>query len=471
MAARKKNVEGAASKVSGSEIGVAIDGLFAPRLEGGLNPDVWNELLPHLQSAHGELMRRRGKDIGFFDVAGAPSLAKNLKSEVTRLRSLADDIIVLGIGGSSLGGQALCTALSTPVDAPTRVHFVDNIDPETLSRLLERLQPERTTVLVITKSGGTVETLAQLLIVRRWLRVAVGQGESRVRMTFVTDPTQGLLRELANKEGIRTFEIPSNVGGRYSALTPVGLLPAALCGIDVAQVLKGAEKMAVRIANQDVKQNPATLLAAGAYLALTKMARTSLVFMPYSDALRVTSAWFVQLWAESLGKRLNKKGQVVHAGQTPIAALGATDQHAQLQLFVEGPRDKAVILLAVQEFSKRMPIPDELPEYEQVSYLQGKDLLDLFVAERRATRAALLSAGVPIFDISVPRIDSENLGALLMLLEGACACVGVMLGIDPFDQPGVEAGKRMAQGLLGRVGYEVEEQRVKAREALENRVN
>ncbi|MBI3179177.1 MAG: hypothetical protein HYZ27_05915, partial [Deltaproteobacteria bacterium] len=323
-----------------------------------------------------------------YDVALDRDVLKPMAGEVTRLRSLADDLVVLGIGGSSLGGQALVAALAGTTERPLRCHFVDNIDPDTMALLLERLDPARSAVLVITKSGGTVETLAQLLIMRRWLRVTLGQGEMRSRMTFVTDPERGLLRELAKSEGFRAFEIPANVGGRYSVLTPVGLLPAAFLGIDVGKVLDGAAAMVERVTEPDVAGNPAALLAAGALLALKECRRTTLVMMPYSDALRVTTQWFVQLWAESLGKRTNRLGEVVHAGQTPLAAVGATDQHAQLQLFVEGPRDKAVMLVAVEKSRRQLPIPDELADRDEVRFLHGRDLGEVLAAERRATRAA-----------------------------------------------------------------------------------
>lgn len=448
-------------------IQVAIGGLFSPVLEKGLARAALTNLAPELSAAHRELMSRRGKDVGFYDLCLDVDIAKALQEEVTRLRSLADNLLVFGIGGSSLGGQALVTALGGTTDRPVQAHFVDNVDPDTLAVLLERLDPARTAAVVITKSGGTVETLAQLLIVRRWFRVTLGQGEMRSRMTFITDPEQGLLRELSHAEGIRAFEIPRNVGGRYSVLTPVGLLPAAYLGVDIRKVLAGAAKMLERVTDDDIGKNPACLFAAGAVLALRSLGRTCLVMMPYSDALRVTSAWFVQLWAESLGKAKSRHGELVHAGQTPISAVGATDQHAQLQLFVEGPPDKAVILVGVEKTRRHLPIPEELADREEVAFLHNRDLGELLQAERRGTRAALLDAGVPVIDVTLPHIDEETLGGLLLLLEAACAVTGTVLGINPFDQPGVEAGKRMALGLMGRPGYEQEAARVTAREGQE----
>jgi glucose-6-phosphate isomerase len=447
-------------------IRVAIDGLFSPILEGGLAREKLSRVVPEIEAAQRDLNGRRQKDVGFYDAALVPDLVRSLETEAKRLRALADDLLVFGIGGSSLGGQALVHALGPVSRGDVRAHFVDNVDPDTLGLLLERLKPERTAALVITKSGGTVETLAQLLIVRRWMRASLGSGEIHSRLTFVTDPKKGLLRDLGTKEGIRCFDVPDNVGGRYSVLTPVGLLPAAFLGIDIGKIVAGAQAMRDRVVVEKATDNPACMLAAGALLAQRDLAKSQLVMMPYADALRVTSAWFVQLWAESLGKRVDRKGKVVHAGQTPIPAVGATDQHAQLQLFVEGPRDKVVALVQVEKFRRSVTIPDELPERDEVKFLFGRDIAELLEAERRATRAALLDSGTPVLDIVLPSVDEANLGGLLLLLEAACAVTGMAMGIDPFDQPGVEAGKRMALGLLGRAGYDRDRERVLTREAL-----
>lgn len=446
---------------------VSIDGLFAPIVEGGLARESLHAMLDgHVRNAHRELMSRRNKDVGFYDLALDDKVVDAVTKEVARLRSLADDLIVLGIGGSSLGGQALTQALASTATRDNRAHFVDNVDPDTLATLLARLDPAKTAAAVISKSGGTVETLAQLLILRRWFRVTLGQGETHSRMVFVTDPANGLLRELAQKEGIRALDIPPHVGGRYSVLSPVGLLPAAFTGIDISKILAGAAAMVEQVTGDEVLENPACLFAAGVYLALTDHNRTSLVMMPYSDSLKTMAHWFVQLWAESLGKRMSRLGQEVRAGQTPIPAVGVTDQHSQLQLFVEGPQDKAVVLVSVEKHHHALRIPDELADCEEVAFLHGRDLAEVLQAERRATRAALLDAGVPVIDVTVPSIDEASFGGLLVLLQAACACAGIMMGINPFDQPGVEAGKRMALGLLGKSGYDEEVERVSWREAL-----
>jgi glucose-6-phosphate isomerase len=446
---------------------VAIDGLFAPALEGGIARERLDELADEARNAHRELMSRRGKDVGFYDVPSErEAVVKAITTEVTRLRSLADDLLVLGTGGSSLGGQAICAALDAARDPSFRVHFLDNVDPDTLATTLDRLDPARSCVLAVSKSGRTLETLAELLILRRWLRVSLGQGETRSRTTFVTNPDDGSLRDLAQTEGIRAFDIPANVGGPYSALTPAGLLPAAFAGIDIAAILDGAAAMAEAVTADEVLQNPACMLAAGAVLASSDLECSSLVFMPYADALRATSHWFVQLWAGSLGRRFNRLGEEVRSGPTPIPALGVNDQHSLLRLIVDGPVDKAVLLVKLDKPRCALPIPDELADREEAASLHGRDLGEVLEASFRATRAALLEAGVPVIQVTLPTLDPHTVGGLFMLLEAACACTGIMIGVNPFEHPGVVASQRMALGLLGRPGYEGEAERVVAREAL-----
>ncbi|MBC7792607.1 MAG: glucose-6-phosphate isomerase [Clostridia bacterium] len=452
-------------------ISVSIDGLFAPVLERGLSRDALAKLAPQLKTAHRELMSRRGGEIGFYDLPRRNDLVKLVTNEVSRLRSICDELVVLGIGGSSMGGQALSMSLRHTVDRPSRVHFVDNIDPDTIGVLLGNLDPASTSVVVISKSGVTTETMAQLLVMRRWLRVTLGAGETRSRMTFITQKGRGLLHDVAQSEGVRTIEIPENVGGRYSVLTPVGLLPAAFMGVDIVGVMQGAAEMVERVVSDDIYVNPGIQLAAGALLADRELGRRSLVMMPYADALQKVTSWFVQLWAESLGKRIDRHGQIVNSGQTPLPALGVTDQHAQLQLFLEGPPDKAVMLVQAKKFKRALPVPDELSDREEVAFLGGRDLSEVLAAELRATRAMLLDAGVPVIDVGLGIVDAAHVGGLFVLLEAACACTGLVMGINPFDEPGIEAGKRMAAGLLGCPGYERDADRVLMREARKDRLS
>ncbi len=366
-----------------------------------------------------------------------------------------DELVVLGIGGSSLGGKALFAALSHPLhnlvtrkqrSGGTRLFFPDNSDPSTFAALLDHLDLSRTAFAAITKSGGTAETWAQLLEIHRRL----GAEAAKRQIVAITDPTKGALRSVAQEHGWATLPVPPAVGGRFSVLTAVGTLPLAAAGVDVAGILAGAGAMAERCRTRSLEQNPAAMLAAALFLFDTRRQRPLHVLMPYADALRETGDWFVQLWAESLGK---KKG-TGFVGPTPLRAVGATDQHSILQLLMEGPQDKVTVFIAAAAPRVDLTIPKGFESQPDVRYLGGHTMHGLLSAEQQATSAALAAAGRPSLTIRIPKLDPFSLGELIMLWEVATGIAGTLYGIDPYDQPGVEAGKRYTCGLLGRPGYE-----------------
>jgi glucose-6-phosphate isomerase len=254
---------------------------------------------------------------------------------------------------------------------------------------------------------------------------------------------------LADRLGVPALDIPANIGGRFSVLTAVGTLPAALIGIDIKSLLSGAGEMAQRCESADLAQNPAGVYALLQWLADTQLKKSIAVFMPYSDPLRDFADWFVQLWAESLGKK-RKDGTSV--GSTPLAALGATDQHAQVQLFMEGPADKTVTFVAVRERGTDVTIPAAFGDVKELGYLAGHSLAELIDIEQRATAGALARRGRPNMTIHIDRVDASHVGQMMMLLEIATAYAGQLYGIDAFNQPGVELGKQFAYALLGRPG-------------------
>jgi glucose-6-phosphate isomerase len=323
---------------------------------------------------------------------------------------------------------------------------VENVDPTTIAPLLDRLELGRTLFLVISKSGGTAETMAQYLIVRGRLQTELGEGAGR-HFVFITDPAKGALRRISQEEGIAALEIPPNVGGRYSVLSAVGLLPAALIGIDVGELLAGASDMKARCEARNLEQNPAAVFAALQYMADTQLGLRIHVLMPYSDPLRQLAMWFVQLWAESLGK--TPEGGVP-SGPTPLAALGVTDQHSQVQLFMEGTLDKTISFVSIAEPAMDLEIPPLHPDIPELAYLGGKRLADLLDAERRATAAALAQRGRPNLTITLDTLDAHHLGALLMMLEIATVHAGAWYGVNPLNQPGVELGKKFTYALMGR---------------------
>jgi glucose-6-phosphate isomerase len=368
------------------------------------------------------------------------------------------DVVVLGIGGSALGPIALRTALLPPAwnalsaanrDGHPRLHVLDNVDPVSIGSLLDRLELGATLFVVTSKSGGTAETMAQYLVVRDRLEMA-GR-PAREHLVFITDPDKGALRQIARDEQIATLAVPPNVGGRFSVLSPVGLLPAALTGADVAGLLRGAKEMRDRSNDAAWARNPAGVFALLQWSADTLLGRRGHVFMPYADGLRDMAAWFVQLWAESLGKT---RVDGSHTGPTPIAALGATDQHSQVQLFMEGPNDKTVTFLTVGDSARDLPIPSRHADIGDLAYLGGHRLGELLSVEQRATAGALAAAGRMSMTVHLDALDAHHVGGLIMMLEMATALAGELYGINAFDQPGVELGKRFAYGMFGRKGFE-----------------
>ena len=430
--------------------------MMATSVKGGIPAATFKRNAERFREAHAGVQKLIDNGtLGFFGLPTDRRLLDQTLNYAKEARRLYDDVVVLGIGGSALGPIALRTALrpyawnsiaAEERHGYPRLHVLDNVDPETIAALLGRLNLARTLFVVTSKSGGTAETMSQFLIVRERLTKAAGQwaGQNTV---FITDPAKGALRPLASRENIDALEIPANVGGRFSVLTPVGLLPAALIGIDVEAMLAGAEDMRARCETDVLSKNPAGCFAVLQWLADRKLKKNIQVLMPYSDPLRDIAAWFVQLWAESLGK-IQPDGTSV--GPTPLAALGATDQHSQVQLFMEGPKDKTVTFIAVKERSVDLPIPAAYSDVSELSYLGGHTLGELISVEQRATAGALAARGRPNMTIEVERVDPWHVGGLMMLFEIATAYGGELYGIDAFNQPGVELGKQFAYAQLGR---------------------
>jgi glucose-6-phosphate isomerase len=438
-----------------ARLSIDVNGCFGP---GGLSPGDLADVAPLAREAFDELeARRRSGEVGFADLPRDVAAGEAAARLARELSGRFENLIVLGIGGSSLGGKALVSALCHPFHnllprerrGAMRVFFPDNSDPATFEALLGALDLAETCFATITKSGGTAETMAQHLALRERCLARFGEEGYRERCVLVTDPAKGALRRIAEGERLRALPIPPSVGGRFSALTSVGLLPAAAAGVDVAGLLEGAGAMEARCCSAGVRENPALLLASVLHLLDVRRQRNIHVLMPYADGLRETGDWFVQLWAESLGKASD-------VGPTPFRAVGATDQHSSLQLMMEGPHDKVVVLVRVAHPREdvSMQVPEGYRVHPEIAYLHGHTMGELLEAERVATEAALRQAGRPTATIEIPRLDARSVGELLMLLELAVAYAGGLYRVNAFDQPGVEAGKRYAQALLGRPGFE-----------------
>lgn len=424
---------------------------------GGISESDWAAAASPFSTAFsGFAALRENGSVGFADVVSDAALRDQSVNYASLVEGKFEDVVVLGIGGSALGPIALRTALRasawnmlTP-DArggQPRLQVLDNVDPETIAAMLDRLDLSRTLFIVTSKSGGTAETMSQFLIVHQ--RVLDASLKASEHFVFVTDPAQGALRPLAARLRLPALDIPPSVGGRFSVLTPVGTLPAALIGINVVELLRGAEEMVMRCTSDRLMENPAGIYGTLQWLADTKYGKSINVFMPYSDPLRDFAAWFVQLWAESLGKHLPDGSSV---GQTPLAALGATDQHSQVQLFMEGPKNKVVSFVSVNERGADVTIPHGFDDVKELGYLGGHSLAELIGIEQRATAGALAKRGRPNLTIHLDKVDAWHVGGLMMLLELATAYAGQLYGIDAFNQPGVELGKQFAYAQLGRPG-------------------
>jgi glucose-6-phosphate isomerase len=417
------------------------------QVEGGIGERELEEMQPQLDKATRELLEG---DLGFMQLPKTERYAESCKALADEIRSSgATDFIHAGIGGSALGPMAVQKALNHPYynqltdRGGPRIHFAENTDPTSLAAVLDVADPENTWVNVVTKSGSTAETMANFLVVRGFLKDALGD-EFKRHTVFTTDPEDGFLNEISAREDIKTLPIQKNVGGRFSVLTPVGLLPAAVAGIDVDALLAGAAQCVDEVSAQGA-EHPAVAGAAMHYLMDTARGRNVRVMMAYADSLERISAWFVQLWAESLGK----DGK----GSTPHGAVGTTDQHSQVQLYMEGPQDKVIEIVQVENHPRDLEIPKAYEDIEGVGYLGGHSMAELLNVECEATQKALTEAGRPNCSITLSEVSAENIGYLFQALEVQTAISGSLYGVNAFNQPGVEAGKNITYERMGRPGY------------------
>jgi glucose-6-phosphate isomerase len=393
---------------------------------------------------------------GFF---GIPELKADLRSAV----QMAEDIrrkfrtlVVIGIGGSDLGARAILHALQPERKKGMEVVFLGaNTDPQELFAKTRHLDWDKTALNVISKSGDTIEPMSSFLVLRQMLIDAVGAKKHARHVVATTDRHKGTLRTIAEREGYRTLPVQGDIGGRFSALTPVGLFPAACAGLDVARLVAGAKKVRDDFANDPAGESMPLLFAGLQHDAYFRGGRIT-VLMPYAEALREFGFWFRQLWAESLGKKEDHAGRVMRVGFTPIAALGATDQHSQIQLYNEGPADKTVTFIEVGKFDRDFTVPAAYPDLDGVSYMGGHRLSAIIHAEREATARSLAKSGRPNATLHIAEVSPETLGGLMMGFMIATAAVAELLEVNAYDQPGVEEGKRTMYALLGRSGYSLD---------------
>lgn len=431
-------------------------------LEHGLTLDELSKYLKENQYICPEIEseRSQGKhpflDLPYQDISLIEKIVTRKQGKSFR------DFVVLGIGGSALGAKAIHNALCEPFynlltlarrkNYP-RFFVLDNIDPEETNNLFKILSPKQTLFNIVTKSGSTLETIASFMIACDFLKKRLGKHYKK-HLIITTHKNHSFMRQFAIKEGISSFEVPDGVEGRYSVLSPVGLVPAAFLGIDCSRLLSGARWMAEICRTHPPKKNLAYLIALVNFLMDKYKNKHLVVIMPYTKALIGVAEWIRQLWAESLGKRFNLKNEEVFIGPTPIVSLGVTDQHSQIQLYNEGPNNKLIIFLEVENFRQITTIPYIFKDDPEVGFLAKQTFNELIKYEKIATELALTKNQRPNYTIQVKNISAETLGALFYLWELATVYAGKLYNVNPFNQPGVEAGKKIALALMHKPGYE-----------------
>lgn len=393
-----------------------------------------------IMDAKRELLRlRQESEIGWLDAIDDKKYIAEINNKAKQF-SKFKHLLVIGIGGSSLGARAVLNALKAQT-GKVQVHFAgDTTDPDEIAWIFSRLPWKQTAINVISKSGGTLETMSVFFAAKEKLENAVGVKKAAKAIICTTEAPDSSLGEYAAKKGYAVLEIPKNVGGRYSVLSAAGLFPIALSGINFTKILQGARAMRDEWKNFGGVSHTADQFAA-LHAAHYAKGRPINVLFSYSSALKLFGEWFVQLWAESLGKS-------PAYGPTPLSAVGPTDQHSLLQLFQQGPDDKVYTFVKVESFNSKLKVPATIKSVEKLKYLSGKKLSILFHAALEGTYNALADEGKPCGVISIKKIDEINIGKLIMFFEISTAMNGLIMNINPFDQPGVEDSKTRVKDIL-----------------------
>lgn len=408
-----------------------------------------------VEKAYNELVTKRGKGNDFLGWLDLPiNVTENeinkIKSVAKQLIEKSEVIVVVGIGGSYLGARAVIEALQpyfTTIDNRKKntqiVYAGTHLSEDYLHDLLHWLNDKEYSIIIISKSGTTTEPALAFRLLKTHCEKKYGKNNAQRRIVAITDKSRGVLKRIANNEGYQTFVIPDDVGGRYSVLTPVGLLPIAAAGFDIAKLLLGAKKMRQQLYEATTwQQNPAMQYALLRYLLYTKENRKIELMVSYEPKLLYFIEWFKQLFGESEGK----EGK----GIFPAGAIFSTDLHSLGQYIQEGERIIFETVLSVKNSQKRIPIPYLENNEDELNYLQSKSIQEINLIAEKGTRLAHIEGEVPNFTISISKIDEETLGEMIFFFEFSCALGGYLLDVNPFDQPGVEAYKKNMFKLLGK---------------------
>ena len=441
--------------------------------EKGISEEDFAILEGKIEAAEKAMVEKRAN--GGMDWRDLPynqdEIVEDIVDYVEANKDWVESFVVLGIGGSALGPIAVQQAINHPHwnelskekrKGYPKLYVVDNVDPEKLVALFDVIDLETSLFNVISKSGGTSETMSQFMIIKEKIENELGKDAVKKHIVATTDASKGTLRPIADEEGLKSYIIPAGVGGRFSEVTPVGLLPAAMCGIDIKTLLEGAAYMDEICKIDNTFKNPAHMYGLLQYISMQQGKNISIV-MAYADGLKFIADWYAQLWAESLGKKYDLDGNVVNVGQTPVKALGATDQHSQVQLYAEGPHDKVVLFMGVDKYRSEITIPEIYGDVPNLGFLGGATHNKLIHTEQMATEYALFKAEQTNMTLTVPEINEFTVGQILYLFEVATGFAGELMNINAFDQPGVEEGKNATYAMFGRPGYEEKKKELDAR--------
>ncbi len=392
-------------------------------------------------------------ELPFLSMPYMDGLLEELQGFAPKLKRF-QHMLLLGIGGSALGAKALQQTFAPQQERAEYqgpwLWIADNVDSARLKHQLENLVAEQTVLVVVSKSGGTIETIGQYFFFKQWLQDACGEGW-REHVFCITDSNSGFLREEVSQHGLMSLPVPESLGGRYSVLSAVGLMPALFLGLDIENLVRGARDFAApllasHVSQKSLEEHPAFQLAVW-NATLMEQGYDELIFFSYIPKMSGFGHWFAQLWAESLGK--NGKGS------QPIPAIGVTDQHSVNQMFLDGPRNKACLFLTCSSHARQPRFPNNIPD--SFSYIRGKSFNELLQAEQIGTQMALCESKVPLVEIRLHEVNEYTLGSMILLLATTTLFTAWLLDINPLDQPAVELGKRLAKARLGASGFEQEQ--------------
>jgi glucose-6-phosphate isomerase len=386
-----------------------------------------------LAPAIAALADRSNKDAApMLDIAFEERDLQEISALAAEIRRKFRHVVIAGTGGSGLSGRTLTDFMQQP--AGLAFDYLENIDPDRMDSLLDRLDLRHTCFLVISKSGTTVETLSQFYVLLDYVRASLGRDGVRERFVLITMPGSSPMRDAAAEHDLRVLDHDPGIGGRFAILTAVGLLPAAIAGIDIRALRRGAQSVVAELAGEA----PATAVGAALQYAFIRKGYPLSVMLPYSERLSGFSAWYRQSWAESLGKQ--------GRGSTPIRAVGTTDQHSQLQLYLDGPKDKLFHMITLDWKGRGRAI--NAPARADLDYLAGKTMGDVMAAEQKATLETLVHNDCPVRVFKLSVLSEEQMGALLMHFMLEILLISELLQVNPFDQPAVEEGKALARDYL-----------------------